>query len=122
MNKTIDIPVQHVVALLASHASNPDLPAEPEVTAVFKTLATQPLTAGDTPGTVKLNAETAWWLAGHSDTLGAFHLDECAKETYDIPAIQAEIGVLNLIYDQAPEADVHCRAVMAARYPDVLAA
>lgn len=49
-----------------------------------------------------LPADTAWWLVNTSYALGAYDLDECAKATYEHPAVIAEMEVQQALDEQAP--------------------
>jgi hypothetical protein len=109
--KTVDIPVRHVVALLATIACGGD--PLPDVETAVRDVAVAPTVPGDGPDTWRVNAETAWWLAYGSDALGTFDLDETANATYHHPAIVAEIAVQVAVMEQAPDIDKRLSAYTA---------
>ncbi|MBR7832486.1 hypothetical protein KDL01_04410 [Actinospica durhamensis] len=106
---TIDIPVRHLIAMLAAIAYQTAYTDEdPDLQQVLRDLASFPL--DEVTGTLPLPAESAWRIAFDSSAASTFDLDECADETYQNAAVIAEIEVMRAVEDQAPEVDERMQA------------
>lgn len=106
---TIDVPVRHLIALLATIAyQTAFVDEDTDLQQVLRDLASFPL--DEVTGTLPLPAESAWRIAFDSSAQTTFDLDECADETYRNAAVIAETDVMNTIADKAPEVDARMQA------------
>ena len=122
--ESVMVSARNVRLLLATvcHARRKtDERLRPEVAGAIHDIwtSTKGMPAGDTAWL--LDAESLWWLHHAADALMTYDLDETAEESYEHPAVKAEIETMELLTEQAPITDRGLSAVASAEIELVLA-
>lgn len=101
--EAVDVPqtvIDTVIAVFARLAQQ-GRDFDPEITEALRGIVDQNLPAGATPGTVRIDAAAAWWLADPGDALDAYDLDENNHAAWDHPAVLAQQRLADLAEQQA---------------------
>jgi hypothetical protein len=105
--ETVTVPREHIGQLLANHINHYQQRGrlDPEVIPAFRYVVSTVLAQPQDGDTFTLDAEAAWLLQHYSYALLDYRLDECAAESYEHPAVNAELEVMFAVMDQAPATD-----------------
>lgn len=121
-NQTITIARRHltqIITTLITEAGRGN-PLDPRTAGAIRNLIAEGAPAGDDDTPITLPAERAYWLLHGSDALSTYGLDETAEDTYEHPAVNAELHTQYALMDQAAELYERLTAVTAAELATTL--